>query len=95
MNQMIDFLSDMAVNPKMQEMFWESPTDVMGSVDLPERVWSGLSIQSNADVTATIVNELATHELVTVLGSAVMIDPGPDPSPDPPPPPPQAVSSKQ
>lgn len=87
MSHMIDFFTDMAVNPKMQEMFWEHPTTIMASAGLPETVQVGFSNQNNAKVMEAIVNELATHELMTVVGSCSLADPGPDPSPDPPPPP--------
>lgn len=88
MSHMIDFLTDMAVNPKMQEMFWEHPRMIMASVGLTETVQVGFSSQNNASVTSVVIDELLTNELATVVGSCGMADPGPDPSPDPPPPPP-------
>lgn len=87
MSHMIRFLSDMRVNPKMQEMFWQSPTLALGSVDLPETGLSKLSNQNNVTITTDMVDELAVHELTTVVGGAFLTEPGPDTWPDPPPPP--------
>jgi len=83
MNNLLHFLTGLAVEPKQQEMFAKSPTALIEAAGLSEASRAKLSTGDRAGVTTLFAEQLETHELVAVMGSAVLTEPGPDPIPDP------------
>ena len=83
MSNVLNFLTDLAVNPTNQEAFTQAPTAVMEAAGLSQADQAVLKSGNNATVAAAFADELS--EPGFIYG-----DPGPDPRPDPDPPQPPA-----
>ena len=83
MSNVLNFLTDLAVNPTNQQAFSQAPTAVMEAAGLSQSDQAILKSGHNASVAAAFADELS--EPGFIYG-----DPGPDPRPDPDPPQPPA-----
>lgn len=94
MRNSFKFLTEIAIDPKKYEQFEHNCAVPLGVTELSEIQQSA---HSNAmpKLPKSWAGELATDELVAIMGNCILGDPGPDPSPDPDPPPDGAQSLEQ
>lgn len=86
MNNLLHFLTDLAINPQKQIAFATDPETLMQIAGLAEADQEVLKSGERDKIGAAFVNELTRL-------SRICLDPGPDPLPDPDPPPPSDSSS--
>jgi hypothetical protein len=87
MSNLFRFLTDLATDPKRQQMFAHNPGAVMEIAGLSEVEQTWLKSGDKAKVAANFANEC--QQLAVIVG-----DPGPDPLPDPDPPTPEPPSEE-
>lgn len=83
MTDLFQFLTDLAIDPDKQVLFEEDPTAVIDAAALSEADKAVLNSRDRATVITALGRDLATEELVAVMGGCYLTDPGPDPEPDP------------
>ncbi|MEH1814230.1 MAG: hypothetical protein V7K26_31660 [Nostoc sp.] len=85
MTQLLDFLTDLAIDPKKQQAFEKEPDALMAAARLSESERSTIKSRNSSQITAIFADEYFQPALT--VG-----EPNPDPLPDPdpplPPPPP-------
>ena len=88
MSNLLDLLTDLALDTKKQSVFINKPSSLINEVGLTEAEQTAMMSVETAKIAA-----LFAEERVPLAISAV--DPGPDPSPDPDPFPPSPPSDPQ
>jgi len=88
MSNLLDLLTDLALDPKKQSAFINNPSSFMDGVGLSEAEQTAMMSGENAKITALFAEERVS--LAYTLG-----DPGPDPLPDPDPFPPSPPSDPE
>jgi hypothetical protein len=93
LRKLLDFLTELAINPRKQEAFIRSPDVVMNAASLSEADKIALKSGDRTQVGAPFAEEFPQM-------SYAVIEPNPDPLPDPdplppPPPPPDSEPSEE
>ncbi len=83
MSDLFQFIADLALDPRRQELFEANPQAMIETVGLVDSDRIQLDCGDRNEVTAVFSDELSTDEFAAVTGSCCFFDPGPDPSPDP------------
>lgn len=83
MSKLLHLLADLALNPQQQALYNVSPEAMLAIAGVVDPGNSALRWGNREAWTTALVDELATDELVAVMGSCTASDPGPDPTPDP------------
>jgi hypothetical protein len=83
MTRLFNFMLNLATDPHQQALLSADPTVLIDTADLAEADKAALNSRDRAKVTAALLGELETKDLMAVLGAAALTDPGPDPEPDP------------
>ena len=86
MSELLNFLTDFAVDPQSQVAFAENPEGVIEAANLSKVNEATLKSGDKTKITEAFVDELQTNDLAAIVGSCIIGDPGPDPTPDPDPP---------
>jgi hypothetical protein len=81
MSNLLDLLTDLALNPKKHSVFINNPSSLMDEVGLSEAEQTAMMSKESAQIAALFADELISYAVTTS-------DPGPDPLPDPDPFPP-------
>jgi len=76
MSKLFDLLTDLALDPKKQNIFINNPTTLIEEVGLSQTEQSAITSKETAKVAALFTGEQAPLAIS-------MADPGPDPLPDP------------
>jgi hypothetical protein len=93
LSKLLDFLTELAINPRKQEAFIKSPDVVMKAASLSASDKIALKSRDKTQVAAPFAEEFPQM-------SYAVIEPNPDPLPDPdplppPPPPPDSKPPKE
>ncbi|MEG4203443.1 hypothetical protein QUA20_05885 [Microcoleus sp. Pol7_A1] len=88
MNNLLDLLTDLALDTKKQSAFLNNPSPLMDEVGLSEAEQTAMMSGENAKIAALFAEE-------RVRFAITLIDPGPDPLPDPDPFPPSPPSEPE
>ncbi|MBD1829204.1 hypothetical protein NDI47_06360 [Microcoleus vaginatus GB1-A2] len=81
MSNLLDLLTDLALDTKKQSAFLNNPSSLMEEMGLTEAEQTAMMSGENAKITALFAEERVTFAIT-------VFDPGPDPLPDPDPFPP-------
>ncbi|MCU0544843.1 MAG: hypothetical protein MUE44_22175 [Oscillatoriaceae cyanobacterium Prado104] len=81
MSNLLDLLTDLALDPKKQSAFINNPCSLMDEVGLSEAEQTAIASKETAKIAALFAGERVPLAITA-------IDPGPDPMPDPDPFPP-------
>ena len=81
MSNLLDLLTDLALDTKKQSAFLNNPSSLMDEVGLTEAEKTAMMSGENAKIAALFAEELVPFAIT-------FVDPGPDPLPDPDPFPP-------
>lgn len=88
MRNLFAFLTDLATNPKQQEVFAKEPKAVMNAVGLSEAEQAMLKRGNHVQISAAVAD-------MSFQFACLFSDPNPDPWPDPDPPPPDDTDSSE
>jgi hypothetical protein len=88
MSNLLDLLTDLAIDLKKQSAFINNPSSLMDEVGLTEAEQTAMMSSETAKIAALFAEERVTFAIT-------FFDPGPDPSPDPDPFPPSPPPDPQ
>ena len=88
MSNLLDLLTDLALDTKKQSAFLNNPSSLMDEVGLTEAEQTAMMSGENAKIAALFADERVPLAITAV-------DPGPDPLPDPDPFPPSPPSDPE
>lgn len=83
MKDLFQFMIHLAADPQKQAEFGHNPTRMTEALGLSETNQVRLKSGNRTQINAVIQEELHTEEFMSVMGSCIVLDPGPDPTPDP------------
>ena len=83
MKDLFQLMIDLAVDPQKQALFECDPSLITADLRLSDTNLMRLNSGNRAQIKAVIQEELRTDEFISVMGSCIVLDPGPDPTPDP------------
>lgn len=90
MSNLLDFLTDLAVDPQKQRAFFKAPEEVMDAAELSQANRIAINSRDKAKVSAPFADEYPQIACGTFAPNP---DPLPDPDPPLPPPPPPPPDS--
>jgi len=83
MSRLVEFITQMAVDPVRQVQFAADPKACLADASLSPADKAALLSGNREDVTAAAAQALPPAHLAAVMGNCFVADPGPDPDTDP------------
>jgi len=83
MNQIVNFLTDMAADPAMQHQFANDPQALFASSEFSDEVREALLAGDRTQISDLVAASLPVSHMTAVSCNSFFADPGPDPDSDP------------